>query len=77
MKQIEEMGCKYLGILAMDKIMEKNDKKDGGVVGQTEAAPFQYKLNGRIKIEGINIWTVSPFKYGVRVIKLTVDEVNC
>ena len=75
MREIDERGYKYLGIVEMDKIKETEMK---------EKFPSEYKrrlksllktiFDGRNTILAINTWAVSVLGYGARILKLKVID---
>ena len=77
MKQIDEEGYKYLGMLEIDKMMEEEMKS------RTREEYFRrlrlilkLKLNGQNKIASINTWAASLLRYGAGVITWTVEELK-
>jgi hypothetical protein len=76
-KEVEEEGYKYLGILETDNIKESKMKE----VFQKEylrrtRLVLQSKLNGRNKIKAINTWAVSLMRYGAGIINWRKDELK-
>ena len=77
MKDIDETGYKYLGILENDKIKKKEMKKKFSkeylrrlrlILGS--------KLSGRSKIIAVNTWAVSVMRYGAGILKVNTDELK-
>ena len=70
MREIEDEGYKYLGILEYDKVKEQEMKdKSRNEYFSRENLILNSKLNGRNKIMTLNTWAVSIFKYGVGILK--------
>ena len=77
MKQIDDEGYKYLGILEIDKVMEEEMKnKFKNEYLRRLRLVLKSKLNGRNKVEAINTWAVSLLRYGAGVIMWTVEELK-
>ena len=65
MKDINETGYTYLGILETDKSKEKEMKeKFSKEYLQRLRLILRSKLNGRNKIRAVNTWAVSIMRYG-------------
>ena len=76
-KEVSDQGYKYLGILELDKIKEKEMKE----VFRKEYLRrikliMKSKLNGRNKILAVNTWAVSLMRYGAGIIKWTKNELQ-
>ena len=77
MKDIDETGYTYLGILEADKIKEKEMK-------ETFSKEYLRRLrlilklqpNGRNKIMAVNTWVVSVIRYGAGIMKWNTDELK-
>ncbi|XP_063595812.1 uncharacterized protein LOC134772704 [Penaeus indicus] len=77
MKEIDESGYKYLGIVEMDKIKETDMKeKFTSEYKRRLKLVLKSKLNGKNKILAINTWAVSVLRYGAGILKWTVDELK-
>ena len=77
MKEIDESGYKYLGIVEMDKIKETDMKdKFASEYKRRLKLVLKSKVNGRNKILAINTWAVSVLRYGEGILKWTVDELK-
>ena len=77
MKDIDQTGYKYLGILETQKIKEKKMKEKFS----KEYLPrlkliLRLKLNGRNKIIPLNIWAVLITRYGVGILKWNTDALK-
>ena len=69
MKEIEEDGYKYLGILEYDRVKEQKMKdKFRNKYFRRAKLILKSKLNGRIKITTLNTWAVSILRYGARIL---------
>ena len=70
MKDIDETGYTYLGILETDKIKEKqmNEKFNKEYLRRLRLI-LRSKLNGRNKIMAVNTWTVSVMRYDAGILK--------
>ena len=69
-KEVGDEGYKYLGILELDKIKEKEMKE----LFRTECLRrvnliMKSKLNGRNKILAANTWAVSLMRYGAGILR--------
>ena len=65
MKQVEQEGYIYLGIIELDKIKETEMKeKIIEEYKQRQRLILKSKLNGRNKVTEINTWAVAIFRYG-------------
>ena len=72
MKDIDETGYTYLGILETDKIKEKEMKeKFSREYLRRLRLILRSKLNGRNKIMAVNTWAVSVMRYGAGTLKWT------
>ena len=77
MKQIEQDGYKYLGILEMEKIMEEEMKmKVKKEYLRRLKLVLKSKLNGRNKIYAINTWAVALIRYGGGVLDWRKNELQ-
>ena len=74
MKEIDESGYKYLGIVEMDKIKEI-DMKDKFVSEYKRRLKLvlKLKLNGKNKTVS---WAVSILRYWAGILKWTADELK-
>ena len=77
MKDIDETGYTYLGILETDKIKEKEMKeKFSREYLRRLRLILRSKLNGRNKIMAVNTWAVSVMRYGAGILKWNTDELK-
>ena len=77
MRDIEESGYKYLGILEFDKIKETEMKVAFVKEYQRRLKlVLKSKLNGKNKIKAINVWAVSVLRYGGGIIKWNKEEMQ-
>ena len=68
-REIEEDGYKYLGILKYDQVKEQEMKdKFRNEYFRRAKLILKSKLNGRNNIMVLNTWTVSILKYGAGII---------
>ena len=76
-KEIEEDGYKYLGILEYDRVKEKEMKdKFKNEYFRRAKIILKSKLNGRNKIMVLNTWAVSISRYGPRRLKWNKNELQ-
>ena len=77
MKQIEDTGYKYLGILEVDVLMESQMKRifSQEYLRRTRLI-LRSKLNGRNKFQAINTWAVALLRYGAGTINWKTDELQ-
>ena len=69
-REVDEEGYKYLGILELDKIREKEMKELFRMEYLRRVRlVMKSRLNGRNKIGAINTWAVSLMRYGAGVIR--------
>ena len=69
MKEIEEDGYKYLGILEYDRVKEQKMKdKFRNKYFRRVKLILKSKLNGRTKIMTLNTWGVSILRYGAGIL---------
>ena len=77
MKDIDETGYTYLGILETDKIKEKEMKeKFSKEYLRRLRLILRSKLNGRNKIMAVNTWVVSVMRYDAGILKWNTDELK-
>ena len=77
MKDIDETGYTYLGILETDKIKEKEMKeKFSKEYLRRLRLILRSKLNGRNKIMAVNTWAVSVMRYDAGILKWNTDELK-
>ena len=77
MKEIDESGYKYLGIVEIDKIKETEMKdKFASEYKRRLKLVLKSKLNGKNKILAINTWAVSILRYGAGILKWTTNELK-
>ena len=68
-KEIEEDGYKYLGILEYDRVKEQKMKdKFRNKYFRRAKLILKSKLNGRTKIMTLNTWAVSILRYGAGIL---------
>ena len=77
MKKVVENGYTYLGILVLDEIKE-HKMKIKVTVGYKKRLRLilKSKLNGKNKIQAINIWALALLRYGTGIINWKVDELE-
>ena len=69
MKEVDENGYTYLGILELDKIKEHEMKiKVTAEYKRRLRLILKSKLNGKNKIQAINTWAVALLRYGAGII---------
>ena len=69
MKEVEQEGYTYLGIVELDKIKEKEMKeKITREYKRRLRLILKSKLNGRNKITAMNTWAVAIFRYGAGIL---------
>ena len=76
-KEVDDEGYKYLGILELDKFKER-EMKD---IFRTEylrrfKLVMKSQLNGKNKIKAANNWAVSLTRYRARTIKWNKEELQ-
>jgi len=74
-REVEEEGYKYLGILQLDKTL--NTKMKGKITSEYVRRVKKLcrsKLNGGNMISGINAWAVSVLRYSAGIVDWTVEE---
>ena len=77
MKELDENGYTYLGILELDEIKEHEMKiKVTAEYKRRLRLILKSKLNGKNKIQAINTWSVALLRYGAEVINWKVDELK-
>ena len=77
MKEVDENGYTYLGILELDEI--KEDKMKIKVTAEYKwrlRLILKSKLNGNNKIQAINTCVVALLRYGAGIINWKVDELK-
>ena len=74
-KEVEEDGYKYPGIMQLDKILniEMKGKITSEYVRRVKKL-CRSKLNGGNLISGINTWAVSVLRYSAGIVDWTVEE---
>ena len=74
-REIEEDGYKYLGILEYDRVKEQEMKdKFRNEYFRRAKLILKSKLNGRNKIMALNTWAVSILRYGAGILKWNKNE---
>ena len=77
MKEVDENGYTYLGILKFDEIKEHKSKiKVTAEYQRGLKLVLKSKLNGKNKIQTINTWVVALSRYGAGIINWKVDELK-
>ena len=77
MKEVEQEGYTYLGIVELDKIKESEMKeKTIKEYKRRLRLILKSKLNGKNKITAINTWGVAIFRYGAGVIDWKESELK-
>ena len=77
MKEVDENGHTYLGILELDEI--KEHKMKNRVTAEYERRLrliLKSKLNGKNKIQAINTWAVALLRYGAGIINWKVHKLE-
>ena len=76
-KEIEETGCKYLGVLQSDHLMEKEMKeKVRREYNRRLKLVLKSKLYSGNMIKAINSWAVSVMRYTAGIIEWSVKELK-
>ena len=76
-REKEEDGYKYLGILEYDRVKEQQMKdKFRNEYFRREKLILKSKLKGRNKIMALNTWTVSILRYGARILKRNKNDLQ-
>ena len=77
MRSMEETGYKYLGVLEMDQILEKQmkDKVQSEYFRRLKLV-LKTKLNGKNKIQAINTWAVAILRYGGGILDWKTEELK-
>ena len=77
MKEVDENGYTYLGILELDEIKEHEMKnKVTAEYKRWLRLILKSKLNGKNKIQAINTWAVALLRYAAGIITWKVDELK-
>ena len=77
MKEVDENGYTYLGILELDEIKEHEMKiKVTAEYKRRLRLIMKSKLNGKNKIQAINAWAVAILKYRAGIINWKIDELK-
>ena len=77
MKDTDETGYRYLGIMETDKIKEKEMKeKFSKEYLRRLRLILRSKLNGRNKIMAVNTWVASVMRYGAGILRWNTDELK-
>ena len=77
MKEIEKNGYRYLGVVELDRVKEREMKEQFVKEYKRRLKlVLKSKLNGKNKIMEINIWAVAVFRYGAGIIKWTESELK-
>ena len=76
-REVDDEGYKYLGIIELDKFKERETKD----IFRTEylrrfKLVMKYQLNGKNKIKAENTWAVSVRRYGAGTIKWNKEELQ-
>ena len=76
-REIEENGYKYLGILEYDRVKEQEMKdKFRNEYFRKAKLILKSKLNGKNKIMALNTWAVSILRHGVEILKWNKNELQ-
>ena len=76
-REIEEDGYKYLGILEYDRVKEQEMKdKFKNECFRRAKCILKSKLNGRNKIMALNTCAVAIFRYGAGILKWNKNELE-
>ena len=77
MKEVDENGYTYFGILELDEIKEHEMKiKVTAEYKRRLRLILKSKLNGKNKIQAINTWVAALLRYGAEIINWKVDELK-
>ena len=77
MKEADEKGYTYLGILELDQIKEYEIKNKVTTEYKRRLRQIlKSKLNGKNKIQAINTWAVALLRYGAGIINWKVAELK-
>ena len=77
MKEVDENGYTYLGVLELDEIKVHEMKiKVAAEYKRRLRLILKSKLNGKNKIQAINTWAVAMLRYGAGNISWKVDELK-
>ena len=77
MKEVDENGYTYLGIIELHEIKE-HEMKNKVTAGYKRRLRLilKSKLNGKNKIQAINAWAIALLRYGAGIIKWKIDELK-
>ena len=77
MKEVDENGYTYLGVLELDEIKEyeMKIKVTAEYKGRLRLI-LKSELNGKNKIQTINTWVVALLRYGAGIVNWKVDELK-
>ena len=76
-REIEEGGYKYMGILEYNRVKEQEMKyKFRNEYSRRIKLILKSKLNGRNKIMALNTWAVSILRYGAGILKWSKNELQ-
>ena len=77
MREIDEEGYKYLGIIEVDEITEKEMKEQfAREYKERLKLVMKLKSNGKKRFIVINTWAVSVLRYGSGIIRWTKKELK-
>ena len=77
MKEVDENGYTYLGVLELDEIKVHEMKiKVAAEYKRRLRLILKSKLNDKNKIQTVNTWAVALLRYGARIINWKVDELK-
>ena len=77
MKEVDEKGYTYLGILELDQIKEHEMKNKVTTEYKRRLRQIlKSKLNGKSKIQAINNWAVALLRYGAGIVNWKVAELK-
>ena len=76
-KEVEDDGYRYLGVLELDKVKEKEMKKIYcGENFRSVSLVMKSRLNGRNQIMAVNTRAVSLMRYGARLMRWKDEELG-
>ena len=77
MKEVDQEGCKYLGVLQLDKTMNKEMKENiGNEYISRMKLICKSNLNAGNYISGLNVWAIGVMRYSGGIIDWTKEEIQ-
>ena len=76
MKEIEERGYRYLGVLESDQLKEEIKDLIAKEYKRRLKLVLKSKLNGKSEIKAANTWAVSILRYSAGVVEWKTDELK-